>query len=118
MKTNTTKLKPKDIILDYIKNLDSLDYKKASSYLNDKIKIHGPAGEQFTNPIDFINMLEKFKGKYDIEKVFTDENDVCVLYNLKTSSITAYMSSWYKIEDGKITFVKTIFDSKLFFPPT
>lgn len=111
MTGNTT---AKDIVLSYIQALDSLNYNEAKSYLNDKIKIFGPAGEQFSSPTDFINMLQNFKGKYDIKKVFTDSGEVCVLYDLITESVVAFMSSWYQLENDKIVSIKTIFDSKLF----
>ena len=104
----------RDIVLKYIQNLDSLEYDKAKNYLNDKIKISGPAGEQFSNPTDFIKMLQVYNGKYDVKKVFFDDNEVCVLYNIITESVVAFMSSWYIIENEKIVFIKTIFDSKLF----
>ena len=104
----------KDIVQEYITKLDNFEYENAKIYLSDKIKISGPAGEQFTNPDDFITMLENFKGKYDVQKVFFDDNEVCVLYNLRTDSVVTFMSSWYKIESEKIISIKTIFDSKLF----
>ncbi|MFW9929038.1 MAG: nuclear transport factor 2 family protein [Candidatus Thorarchaeota archaeon] len=109
-----TKFNPKDIVIEYIKALDEYNYNKAKKYLNEKVKIHGPAGEAFSNPTDFINMLQRFRGKYDMKKVFVDGNDVCVLYDLKTSNVTAFMASWYQIDNNKIISVRTIFDSKLF----
>lgn len=111
MKTHS---KPNEIVLEYIKNLDNQNYSEASKYLSEKIKIHGPAGEAFTNPKDFITMLQRYKGKYDIKKVFVDGNDVCILYDLVTPAVTAFMASWYQVENEKIVSVKTIFDSKLF----
>ena len=114
MKHMTKNINARDIVLKYIENLDSLEYDKAKNYLDDRIKISGPAGEQFANSTNFIKMLKNYNGKYDIKKVFFDDNDVCVLYDLITDSVVAFMSSWYKIENEKIVSIKTIFDSKLF----
>lgn len=82
--------------------------------MNEKVKVYGPAGESFTNPTEFLKMLENFKGKYDLKKLFVDEKDVCALYDFKTPTMTTFMSSWYQVENAKIISVRTIFDSKVF----
>lgn len=104
----------KKIILNYIESLDNRNYSEAEKYLDDNVKVIGPAGESFFNPKDFLDMLSKQKGKYDIKKLFVDGSEVCLLYNFVTTSVTAFMSSWYKIKNDKIFFIQTIFDSKLF----
>jgi len=101
----------------YITALDSQEYEKALGCLHENVRIRGPAGENYGKPLNFIEMLRQYRGKYDVKKVFSDGNDVCVLYDLKTIGPTVFMSSWYQVRDGKITSVHTVFDPSAFGPP-
>jgi hypothetical protein len=62
-------------------------------------------------------MLRLYRGRYDIKKLFADEGDVCVLYDLKMSVATVFMSSWYIVKDEKIASIQTVFDARPFGPP-
>ncbi len=110
--------KPQDVVVGYIGALDGQDYDRALGYLNEGVRIRGPAGETYGKPLDFIEMLRKYKGKYDVKKVFADGDDVCVLYDLKTTGPTVFMSSWYQVRDGKIVSINTIFDPRAFDSPS
>ncbi|HUH99556.1 MAG TPA: nuclear transport factor 2 family protein [Nitrososphaerales archaeon] len=103
--------------MSYIKALDTQHYDEALAQLHDKVKIRGPAGETFGKPLEFIEMLKKYRGRYDIKRVFEDGDDVCVLYDLKTTGPTVFMSSWYEVKEGKIASIQTVFDPRAFGPP-
>lgn len=105
------------VVMSYIGALDRQDYGRALEHLHDRVRIRGPAGETFGKPLDFIEMLRKYKGKYDVKKVFEDGGDVCVLYDLKTTGPTVFMSSWYQVDGGKIVSIQTVFDPRAFGPP-
>ena len=107
----------KEIVMGYIGALDRREYDRALEHLDERVRIRGPAGETFGNPLDFIEMLSKYQGRYDVKKVFDDEDDVCVLYDLTTTGPTVYMSSWYQVKDGKIVSIRTVFDPRAFGPP-
>ncbi len=109
-KSNTSK----EIVMAYIGALDSHQFEKAAELIDEKVKISGPAGEGFGKPTDFINMLKRYSGKYDIRKIFVDGDDVCLLYDFHTSGKSVYMSSWYRVHNGKIYFIKTVFDPAAF----
>jgi hypothetical protein len=106
-----------EVVMAYINALDGQDYDAAMNYLHDKVRIRGPAGETFGKPYDFIEMLRKYRGKYDIKKAFANGDDVCLLYDLKTNGPTVFMSSWYQVRQGKIVSIQTIFDPGAFGPP-
>ena len=48
--------------------------------------------------------------------MFVDGNDLCVLYNMVTNtpSGTAFIAEWYQVKDGKITYVRAVFDARPF----
>ena len=108
---------PKIVVMSYIDALDRQNYDAALGYLDDKVRVKGPAGETFGVPRDFIDMLRQYHGKYDVKRVFADGDDVCVLYDLITSVATVYMSSWYVVKDEKIVSIQTVFDPRAFGPP-
>ena len=107
---------PSEVVLSYIKALDGQQYDRALEQLHESVRIRGPAGETFGKPLDFIEMLRKYRGKYDIKKIFSDGSDVCLFYDLTTSGPTVFMSSWYYVEDGKIVSIQTVFDPRSFGP--
>jgi len=104
--------------MSYIAALDRRSYGEAMSYLDEEVRIKGPAGETFAKPLDFVETLRKYRGRYDVKKVFVDGDDVCVLYYLSTTGPTVYMSSWYQVKDGKIVSIQTVFDSRAIASPT
>ena len=108
---------PKDVVMSYISALDRQQYDQALGFLRDNVRIRGPAGETFGKPLDFMEMLRRYRGRYEIKKAFADGDDVCLLYDLVTTGPTVYMSSWYQVEEGKISSINTVFDPRAFGPP-
>lgn len=104
----------RETVMSYIRALDSNDYDRAATFISDEVRIIGPAGESFGKPRDFTEMLARFKGRYDLQRAFVDEDEVCLLYDYHTSGVTVYMSSWYKVRNGKIEFIRTVFDPSAF----
>lgn len=105
------------MVRSYIQALHDQRYEDAMGHLRENVRIKGPAGETFGKPLDFIEMLRTYKGKYDIKKMFVDGDDVCVLYDLVTTGPIVYMSSWYQVKEGKIVSINTVFDPRAFGPP-
>lgn len=108
---------PESVVMSYIRALDAQEYEQALGHLDDKVRITGPAGETFGKPLDFIEMLRKYRGKYDVKKAFADGEDVCLLYDLRTTGPTVFMASWYQVRGGKIISVRTVFDPRAFGAP-
>lgn len=104
----------KDIVLSYIEAMYSGKYDLVKTYLADSVRVIGPSGENFRSPEEFIAMMRKQGGKYELKKTFVDGNDVCLLYDFVTPSFRTFFSSWYKVKDGKIIFIHTVFDTKAF----
>ena len=91
----------REVVVSYIKALDGQRYEEALALLHAKVRIRGPAGETFGKPLDFIEMLRKYQGRYDVKKVLAQGEDVCVLYDLKTNGPTVFVSSWYQVGAGR-----------------
>jgi len=108
---------PKDVVMSYIEALDGLNYDGALRFLSDDVRIRGPAGETFGVPKGFIAMLRKYRGRYEVKRVFADGDDVSLWYDLKTGGQTVFMASWYHVRGGKITSIQTIFDPGAFDTP-
>jgi hypothetical protein len=104
----------KEIVMSYIKALDSQNYDSARNSLGDNVLVKGPAGEAFRSPNEFITMMQNQRGKYDIKKMFVDGDDVCLLYDFITKTVTTFFSSWYKVKNGKIISIQTVFDPRPF----
>jgi hypothetical protein len=107
----------KEIVMSYIGALDQHQYETAARLIDDDVKIIGPAGEGFGGPKPFIEMMQKFPGKYDIKRTFVDGDEVSLLYDFVMEEVTVYMSSWYRVRNGKIVFIRTIFDPNAFDRP-
>lgn len=105
----------KDVVLAYLGALDRNDYDAARGYMKDRLPIHGP-GESYDRADRFIEMLQSYRSKYDVKRVFADGDDVCVLYELATPRATVFTCSWYRVHDGKIVSIQTVFDPRPFAP--
>lgn len=103
-----------ETVKNYLKALDSKDFDSAAHLLTDPISIVGPAGEAFRTPPEFLEMLRRFAGNYENLKFFSDGNEVCVFYDYVIPDKRVYMASLYRVEKGKISFIKTIFDPAQF----
>jgi SnoaL-like domain len=108
---------PKEVVMSYLGALDGQRYEEALGFLHDDVRIRGPAGETYGKPTNFIGMLRRYRGSYDVKKVFADGDDVCVLYYLTAGGPAVFMSSWYQVRDGKIASVHTVFDPSAMGPP-
>lgn len=106
----------KKVVTSYIKALDDQNYELAGKFLDENVRIQGPDGESFGRPKEFLEMLRQYRGRYDMKKSFVEEDDVCLLYDLKISATTVFMCSWYQVNDRKIVSIRTVFDPRPFAP--
>jgi hypothetical protein len=110
-------LSPRDVVLSYIEAMDKRDYATARNYLLESVFIKGPAGEAFRSPDEFLKMMEKQRGRYDLKKIFVDGNDVCLLYDFVTETVATFFCSWYQVKEGRIASIQTVFDPRAFSTP-
>ncbi len=102
---------PKQVIMSYIKSLNEGDFKMARTYVSDDLTFQGPLASRQGAEVYF-NEMKQMRLKYDIKKVFVEEDDVCVLYDFSMGTLTLFGCGWYHIENGKIKSFRVIFDPR------
>ena len=101
----------REIVLSCIEALNKNDYNTARKYVGEDFKFDGVLGSRDGAEAYFKDM-EKMKLKYDIQKVFANGDDVCLLYNLDLSGVNTFCCGWYQVKDGKINYLKVVFDPR------
>ncbi len=110
---------PREVVLAYIKALDSHDYEAARRLMGDNASITGNSAETYNKPEKLLGLFKSLGPRYEIRKIFSDGGDVCVFYGMETATPKARiaMCSWYKVKGGKITYIWSVFDPTPFGPP-
>lgn len=84
-------------------------FKKARRYLSDDVNFTGVMGTR-NGGDTYMSDMEKMKFKYDIKKIWGDEDDVAVFYDIDMGKAIILCSGWYHLEGGKINSIKVVFD--------
>ncbi|QDW24722.1 nuclear transport factor 2 family protein [Pedobacter sp. KBS0701] len=107
----TTEHNAKVVVLDFINALNAEEFDLARQQLKDDMIFKGVMGERNGADI-YIKDMKKMKFKYDVKKVFVDQEEVCLWYDINMGEKTIFSSGWYKLEDGKIKSFQVIFDPR------
>lgn len=110
MKTKTVN-KAKETVLSFVEALTREDFETAREYVTDDLQFTGVLGSRDGADAYFKDM-EKMKLKYDVQKVFADERDVCLFYDIDMSGKRIFSCGWYHVEDGKIKNFRVLFDPR------
>ena len=98
-------------VLSFIDNLNKEDFDAARKLIADDMTFKGVLGSR--NGADaYMQDMRKMKMKYDIKKVFTDGDDVCLFYDISQGDVTFFSAGWYKVVDDKIKSFRVIFDPR------
>src|SRR4051812_2319670 len=102
----------KDIVLTFISALNNEDFEAAGACLAEDMAFDGVMGKR-DSAESYISDMKKMKFKYDIQKIFENEDDVCVLYNINMGgNATIFTCGWYQLSYGKIKKLKVVFDPR------
>ena len=101
----------REVVLSCIKAINEEDFREARRYTSEGMTFEGVLGSRFGADAYFHDM-ERMKLKYDIQKVFSEGDDVCLLYNLQISGKTIYGCGLYEVRNGRITSLKVVFDPR------
>jgi hypothetical protein len=76
--------------------------------------------DSFSDADSYLASLRQLSGIVtgaEKRKVFVDGDDVCVIYDLKTTPVPSSRTcEWYRLRDGKIASVSVVFDARPFAP--
>lgn len=100
-----------DVVLSFIKALNDEDFATARKCTSDDLKFVGVMGERDGAEAYFTDM-ERMKLKYDIKRVFSDGDDVCIFYDIDMSGKTIFSCGWYHIVEGKVNSIRVLFDPR------
>jgi hypothetical protein len=110
----------KEIVMEYLQALiERRDFKSARSYLKDNVSYVSPLNS-FDRAEPYLKYNESLHlPKFDYKKIFTDGDDVCLLYEviLTTPPATVFVSFWAHVDDGKISSIRLAFDPRPFIRP-
>jgi hypothetical protein len=111
----------KEIVMEYFQAItERQDFKSARSYLKDDVSYVSPLNS-FDRAEPYLKYNESLHlPKLDIKKIFTDGDDVCLLYeiNLTKPPATVFVSAWVHVDGGKISSIRLLFDPRPFVQPT
>ena len=101
----------RDAVMSFINALNAQDYETARKYTQDDMQFVGVLGERDGAEAYFKDM-KKMRLQYEIRKIFVDEDDVCLLYDIDMSGKKIFTCGWYHVEEGKINSIHVIFDPR------
>lgn len=114
--------KPRDIALAYIDACAHRDLDAVAPLLAPDMTFVGP-GRTLTGAREYLAILRRLGPIWvasEVKKTFTDGPEVCVIYDLVTSTAAGAVPivEWLRIERGVITSVTLLFDRVAFRPAT
>ena len=106
----------KEVVMSYQRALGNQDYKAARSYLRDGLSFRGPLAshDEPNSLLKDLEQLHHIVKEVEMKKVFVDGDDVCLLYDLITSTppVTSFTCEWYRVHGGKISSIRVVFDAR------
>jgi hypothetical protein len=104
---------PEAIALAYLDAVGRKDHERCSALLAPDVRFVGPA-VTITGVPDLMAAFRRISAihvRNDVKRVFSDGNEVCVIYDFVTDTAGALPTvEWLRIEDGRIRSVNLYYD--------
>jgi hypothetical protein len=104
---------PEIIARTYLESITNKDFDRCASLLSPSITFDGPASHH-RGPADILAAFRRITAihvRNDIVKLFSDGNDVCVIYDFVTDTVgTLPTIEWLTIADNQIQRIKLYYD--------
>src|SRR5262245_43384916 len=109
---------PRDVVEHFLRAFYAGDAETARQYLHDDVAFDGPAAS-FTSAEDYLATsahVASIVHRFEIERTFVDDDDVCVFSRLYTRALTESLlvADWYHVQGERIASIRTIFDTGQF----
>ena len=101
----------KQVVVNLGNAINDESFQTARSYVADDMRYEGPFGTR-VGAEAYLEEIERLHLKFDIRRIFADQDDVCVLYNIDRAGVTVFACGWFQIKDGKVGFLKVTFDPR------
>jgi SnoaL-like protein len=106
----------RSVVDEYLKHLKSKELTEQRKLLRDDLSFQGPL-DSFSRADDYhqsLRHLVPMVDRIDVKKMFVDGNDVCVIYDMVTSTPvgSAPVVEWHTVEDDKISAIRVYFDAR------
>jgi SnoaL-like domain len=104
------------IVQEYMTHLRSKDLARQRELLSDDLSFEGPF-DTFTRADDYHDAVSHLIPMIDdivTKKIFVDDSDVCVIYDMVTSTPvgTAPIVEWHTVQGDKISAIRAYFDAR------
>ena len=93
--------------------MNNHDYKAARMFLNDDFSSVTPM-DSYEVPEQFLEDAAGTNATYEVRKVFSDGDDVCILFDTSMPMHAIFTCGWYHVEGGKIDSIRLVFDASPF----
>ena len=100
-----------EVVLSLGKALNDENYEAARRYVSDRMKYVGPFGSR-DGAEAYLHEIERLHLKFNIQRIFGDDKDVCALYDITVSGITLFACGWFQVEAGKVKSLRVTFDPR------
>jgi predicted ester cyclase len=104
---------PEAVVLAYLDAVAKKELDRVASLVHPEIKFTGPA-RTFTGVRELLAAFRNIGAihvRNDIKRVFSDGNEVCVIYDFVTDTAGPVPTiEWVRIEDGRIRSVNLYYD--------
>jgi len=103
----------KGVVLSFIDALNTENFEEARKYIADDLSFVGAMGTRQGGDT-YINDMKGLLLKYNISKTFVEEDDVCLIYNIRFRNLNEpiYSCGLYRLENGKIKSIRVVFDPR------
>jgi hypothetical protein len=107
---------PREIIDAYMEHLRSKNLTEQRKLLRDDLNFEGPF-DRFNSADEYHQALSHLVPMLDdvqVKRVFVDDADVCVIYDMVTSTPvgTAPVVEWHTVDGDKISDIRVYFDAR------
>ena len=73
--------------------------------------------DSFDKPERYLEALKRLHPivkRVDVKKTFIDSSDVCVLYDMVTSTPigTSFVAEWFRVKGDRIAAIQAVFDAR------
>lgn len=101
----------KEIVKGFLEAFNQEDFISARTFLSNDLKFVGVMGMK-DGADTYIMEMEKMRLKYELKKIFYDQDGVAAFYDITMDGKKIFSAGWYEIENGKIKSIKVVFDPR------